>query len=407
MNQFVYEARKMTGELISGVILADDMDDAGQKLAARELFVIRLGQADDEQNPARSTPSDHSLLKARRVRVMWFLNQLSVMIETGITVSEGIDCLSRQTRDKVMAEVLKGLASSINDGRSLSSSLEAYPRTFPRVMTSMVRAAEASGTLSLILNRVAQYMLREHQIMGRFRGALMYPAFMLLMCVGVTVFLLTTILPRFATIFAQKGAVLPAPTRLLLGVNDLVINYGLYILAAVVAGVVALVMALRTSHGKQVADYAQLKVPLVGNLLNKLDQSRTFRTLATLIEAGVPLTDTLALVRNISINSHYSTIWGDVERGVKSGERITRALARSPHISESIIQMIDCGDRSGRLGMVFTKLSDVIEQEYDEAIKTVAQFIEPIMILVMGGLIGFIAIALLLPMFKVSSVVAN
>jgi type IV pilus assembly protein PilC len=405
MATFAYEARKEDGELVTGIIAAADMADAGLKLAAKELFIVKLAPADRDQ--AGHISQGLSRLKAKRARVVWFVNQLSIMVETGITIGEALDCLARQATDPVLQEVLEGVSSGVQEGRPLSDAMDGYPRTFPRVMTAMVRAAEHSGTLGPTLNRTAQYLLKEQQIMRRFRGALMYPAFMFLMCVGVTIFLLTTILPRFAVIFAQKGAALPGPTRLLLGINGVFHSYWGYLAAVSIAAVTGTLWFIRTPGGKQLLDWVQLNAPLLGNVVNKHHQSRFFRAAAMLIDAGVSLSDVLGLVRAISSNGCYKALWARVEEGVQNGESITKQLRTCPYISEIVTQMVDCGDRSGRLGMVLGRLADVLEDEYDTAIKTVTQFIEPLMIVIMGSIIGFIAIALLLPMFKASTLVAH
>jgi type IV pilus assembly protein PilC len=271
----------------------------------------------------------------------------------------------------------------------------------------MIRASEASGTLSVILNRVADYMLKDQEAMSRLRGALMYPAFMFLMCISVTIFLLTVILPRFAVIYASKGAALPTPTRLLLALSNNFASYGLAILAGIVAVGFAAYWYVRTPSGRLVKDGVQLKLPLLGNMFAKLFQGRTFRALGTLIDAGVPIAHTLRLAQEMSSNVLYRRLWARVEEGVTNGERIPALLSETSLMPESVVQMIDCGDRSGRLGFVFNRLADFLEQEYDRALKVVSQFVEPLMILLMGGIIGFVAIAMLLPMFKVASVVAK
>jgi type II secretory pathway component PulF len=274
-------------------------------------------------------------------------------------------------------------------------------------MCAMVRAAEHSGMLSSTLTRTAHYLLKEQQIMRRFRGALMYPAFMFLMCVGITTFLVTIILPRFAAMFAQKNALLPAPTRFLLGMHGFFGEHWLWLLTGGAAAAAAFAWAGRTEVGQSLWNVLQLRAPLLGNVINKHQQTRFFRTAATLMEAGLPLSDVLALVRTISTNNSYTELWARVEKGVKNGERITMQLRHSPYISEVVLQMIDCGDRTGRLGTVLGRLADVLEDEYDQAVKTISQFIEPLMIIVMGGIIGFVAMSLMLPMFRASSLAAQ
>jgi type IV pilus assembly protein PilC len=404
MPVFAYEARREDGELVTGMVTATDMGAAGLKLAEKDLYIVKLASADREEN-ARAAASNTSKLKVKRQRVVWFVNQLSIMVETGITIGEALDCLARQSKDPESKKVLEGISASVHEGRPLSDSMEMYPRTFPKVMVAMIRAAEHSGMLGTVLSRTAAYMLKEQQIMRKFKSALMYPGFMLLMCVGVTVFLMTAILPKFAGLFAAKGAALPAPTRILMGINGIVASYWPYLLGGILALGSAIYVLLRSPTARPTIDAAQLRTPVLGNVLNKHQQARFFRTAAMLLDAGVPLSDVLALVKAVSTNVCYARLWARVEEGVKNGETLTTRLRESPYLSEVVVQMVDCGDRSGRLGQVLTRLADVLEDEFDEAVKTMAQFIEPLMIVVMGSIIGFIAISLLLPMFKASTLV--
>jgi type IV pilus assembly protein PilC len=406
MPIFSYEARTESGELLSGMIPAASTAEAGRKLSQQGHYVVKLGatQLRDQQIDNRE---DSSRLKARRQNVMWFMNQMAIMVETGITIASALEILSRQATEPAMREILKEVSDAVREGRPFSDALEAYPRSFPPVSVAMIRASEASGTLSLILNRVANYMLKDQEAMGRLRGALIYPAFMFVMCVAVTVFLLAVILPRFAVIYASKGATLPTPTRILLSLSNNCVSYGLIILGGCVVCGVAAYWYVRTPGGRAIRDRVQLKLPFLGNLFAKLFQGRTFRALGTLVEAGVPIERTLQLAQEMSSNTLYRRLWGRVEEGVTDGERIPALLNETRLLPESVVQMIDCGDRSGRLGFVFNRLADFLEQEYDRDLKVFSQFVEPFMILFMGGIIGFVAIAMLLPMFKVASIVAH
>jgi type II secretory pathway component PulF len=407
MPLFSFEARTESGEFQSGMISADSLAEAGRKLSEQGHYVVKLGVTEASDSQPGGSREGASRLKAKRQSVMWFMNQMAVMVETGINIGDALEILARQPTDPVMQEILQDVSTAVQEGRPLSDALEEYPRSFPPVAVAMVRASEASGTLSTILNRIAAYSVKDHEAMSRLRGALMYPAFMFVMCISVTVFLLTVILPRFTVIYAAKGATLPAPTRILLSLSRNFPTYGLAVIAGLVAAGVGFHFYARTPKGREFRDRMQLRIPLLGTLLSTLFQGRTFRALGTLLDAGVPVDKALRLAQEMSSNTLYRKLWVRVETGVTNGERIPVSLAQEKLLSESVVQMIDCGDRSGKLGYVFNRLADFLEQEYDRALKVVSQFVEPLMIIVMGGIIGFVAIAMLLPMFKVASVVAR
>ena len=407
MPVFSYEARNESGELQTGMISATSLAEAGQKLSEQGHYVVKLGVTQARDSDFGGSVEGASRLKAKRRSVMWFMNQMAVMVETGITIGDALDILARQTSDPVMQEVLKEVSTAVQEGRPLSDALEEYPRSFPPVAVAMLRASEASGTLSIILNRIAAYSLKDHESVSRLRGALVYPAFMFVMCISVTVFLLTVILPRFTAIYATKGATLPTPTRILLSLSSNFPTYGLGGIAVMVAAGVGFHFYARTPKGREFCDRMQLRIPLLGALFSTLFQGRTFRALGTLLDVGVPVDKALRLAQDMSSNTLYRKLWVRVEAGVTNGERIPALLAQEQLLSESVVQMIDCGDRSGKLGYVFNRLADFLEQEYDRALKVVSQFVEPLIIILMGGIIGFVAIAMLLPMFQVASVVSH
>ena len=409
MSHFAYEARTEDGNLVSGVIAAADLEEAGRKLSASNHFIVKLGLSGsaDPVVRAKEVAAAGSPLKAKRRSVMWFINQLAIMVETGIPIGEALECLQRQASEPVMREILSSVSSAVQEGRPLSDALEHFPRSFPNVLTATVRASEASGTLSVVLGRTAEYMIKDEQTVRRLRGSLMYPLFMFVMCICVTLFLMIVILPRFAQIYATKGAALPTPTRMLLSISDFVMVYGLHLAMALSLLGVAFYRFLKTKAGGRMKDEVQLRMPLLGDVFNKFFQGRSFRTMGMLIEAGVPLSEVLELAQNMSSNSCYRRMWQAVEEGVTNGEHIASRMAEHKMIPESVIHMIDCGDRSGRLSSVLVRLATFIEDEYDSAIKTLCQFVEPLMIVLMGSIIGFVAISLLLPMFGAGQALAK
>src|SRR5687768_13274750 len=235
MAQFSYDARSEEGNLVSGTISAQDREEAGQKLSRQGQFVVRIRATEPDAPAGAAGAGSDPRLRVPRRKLMWVLNQLAMMVQTGVTLGSALEILSRQAKDPAMKAVLTGVSTSVHEGRPLSESMDAFPRTFPRVATSMVRASEATGTLAQVLTRIGQYMLKDQQALQRLRGALLYPAFVFLVCVSVTLFLIAVILPKFAAMYQQKGATLPAPTRVLIGLSQFVTSNGLYLSGAAVA----------------------------------------------------------------------------------------------------------------------------------------------------------------------------
>ena len=405
MGAYAYEARTIRGELVSGIVSATTMDEAGKRLGDDDLFIVRLGPT---KEGARARVARRAAgRRVKRESVIWFNSQLAIMVETGINISEALDCLARQTSDEAFKETLDAVAKNVREGRPLSDSIAVHSRAFPSIMPALIRAGEMSGTMSSILSRLSTYLQTQAAIVKKLRSAMIYPMFMLLMCISVTVFLLTVILPKFAKIFADKGAALPTPTRILMTVSDLAIQFSYLWVGLVIAAAIGGYFWIRTPVGARQLDWLKLNTPVIGSIFRKLYLARTFRTLGTLIHSGVPLTDSLQIAQDISGNAYFCDLWAEVNARVTRGERIAGPLLTSAYVDESIGYMVESGDKSGQLGRVFERLAEFTEQEFDDTVKTAMQFIEPAMILVLGSMIGFIAISLLMPMFSAGNVVAK
>lgn len=406
MQKFAYEARDDEGQLTGGLITADSLEQAGELLSQRNLFVVRLG-ADHASTAGTTDQPEAHRGAASRAQVAWCMSQLSIMVETGIRLSDALEYLARTASEPRLKALLQQVSQHVHEGRALSDAMAQFPHAFPSSLTAMIRASEMSGTMTHVLQRSAAYLMNELQVIKRIRGAMMYPVFMFLICVSVTVFLLTVILPRFAEIFASRGATLPLPTRMLMGLSESLIA-GWYVwLGGSVLIVVGGWMWFRTPLGRRQRDYLVLNLPVLSTVFNTLYQSRSFRTLSVLLNAGVSLLDAIKIVQEVVPNVYYRDLWREVDSHIQHGERLAGPLLNSERIPEPVAHMIDTGDRAGRLGLVFSRLADFIEQEYDQAIRSATQFIEPCMILCMGSIIGFVAASLMLPMFQASQVIAN
>ncbi|HWB21175.1 MAG TPA: type II secretion system F family protein, partial [Phycisphaerales bacterium] len=344
---------------------------------------------------------------ATREQLAWTLTQLSIMIETRMRLSDALDCLVRQTKRPRLKQLLDTLSKSIQGGRPLSEAMEMYPRSFPPSVTALIRASEMSGTMSKVLSRCSEYLMRDLQLVRRMKAAMVYPLMMFVLCITVAGFLLTVILPKFAAIFSSHGATLPWPTRTLMGINAELVRHGIWwALALVVVGAGVTIWS-RSMHGRRQLDTLRLSTPLLSRCYRLLYQGRTFRTMALLINSGVPILDVIQIAQEIVSNVHYQDLWKQVQHDVERGARLAGPLIQSRLIDESVSQMIDNGDRCGQLGFVLSRLADHIEEEYDRSVRTFTQFIEPAMIVLMGTFVGFVVASMMLPLFQAAGVIAK
>lgn len=404
MARFTYQARDGKGQSASGMINASSLEEAGVMLRGEGKFVVKLTEATAQEVAvvvSKNTP------RVKRADVIYFAHQLAVMVDTGVPLSEALDCASQQAQSPDFKKILLDVAAHVQGGAEFSGALKKYPTVFPTIMVSLIRASELSGTMGLMLDRVAKYLSKEQQIIKQARGAMYYPAFMMVMAVCVTIFLLTFVLPRFAAIYSSRDAVLPGPTRLLLGMSEALTVYWYLWLsgAAIITGVWYAIRKL--PKVRYSVDWLKLNAPIVGKLTRQLYITRACRTMATMLSAGVSMLDMVAIVRQVTTNQVFDELWVAVDERLRRGEQLSDPMFESSLIPRSVAQMIFSGERSGRLGQVLDRVADFTEAEFDSLVKTTTQFIEPIMVSVMGGVVGFIAIALLLPIFSMGKVVAG
>lgn len=407
MSRFIYKVRDHKGELSTGVVQAVSADEAGQVLRSQGKFIVRLDpiQHDPAASSTGGKPSAGTKIKRSEVAV--FANQMAVMIETGVPVSEALDCIVDQCQNESFKAVLSDVTEKVQAGTELSRALGEYPRVFPTIMTSLIRAAEVSGQLGPMLQRISIYIEKEQKTIRKVRGAVTYPMVMLALVLTVTVFLLTFVLPRFAGIYETRGAALPTPTRLLIGMSNTMMDHWQSILASLCVAAVAGYLFVQSSAGRKLIDFVKLNTPLIGPLFRGLYLTRACRTMGTMINAGVPILEMVSIVRHVTDNSYYQELWDDVDESLKQGAQLSAPMFDSTLVPRSVAQMIYSGEKAGRVGQVMEKVAQFSEDEFDESVRQTTQYIEPMLVITMGLIIGFVAIALLLPIFNVSTVVSG
>ena len=402
MPNYRFESRNATGQVSAGVLAAQSLAAASQMIRSRGEYILALAPTEE----GKATRQQFSLSFGPGLKdVQNFTSQLAVMIRAGISLRSAIEGISEQTPNAKFKEMLLQMKKDIEGGRQFSDALMRYQKTFSPLYINMVKASELSGGFSKMLERIAIYLDQQIDTRNQVRGAMIYPAIIGFMAVSVTIFLLAFVLPRFTTLFAGKERLLPAPTKLLMAMSDFMINYWYILIAIVVATAWSISLTLKTEWGQLWFDKAKLSVPIFKKLFRALYISRSLHTMGQLINAGVPMLDTLAITADISGNIYYKRMWRSVYGAVKQGKKIAAPLQRSTLLPKSVVQMISAGEESGKLGEVLDQVSDYYARELRAVIKTVTAMIEPLMIVIMGAVVGFIAMSIILPIFKMSSLV--
>lgn len=416
MQTFAFTARDTSGSPVSGTLVADSVQEVTRLLRADGKYPVSIKPADPASTSSASSGSSSTSapgpipsggLKIPRADVIQLSTQLSIMVETGVTVTEALDCIAAQTSKPMVKKVVEDLSRQVQSGTDFSTALSRHPRSFPRLYVALIRAAEKSGMLSKLLNRATAYMRDEQEIVRKVRGALIYPAFMLMFAVTTTVFLLIFVLPRFTAIYEGKSAALPVPTKILMALSNGLVNHWILWATCVPAVAVGVFYGLKTARGQRVLHFLQLNTPLLGRMFRKLYLSRGLRMLGTMGAAGVNLVDSVQTTLDLCANSYFRALWDNVSKQIQAGKQLSEPLFESNLVPRAVSQMLASGEKSGKLSQVMEAVSGFAEQELKEQITELTRYIEPLMIMVMGLIIGGVAMALLLPVFTISRVVAQ
>jgi type IV pilus assembly protein PilC len=408
-STYAYKARTGSGEVTGGTMVAGSAEEVSARLRAEGKFVF-----DIEASPLRALIEHDQRLRrseaAKRVRredVIAFCQQLAVMLETGVPLAEALNSFSRQIHRPEFREVMAVVCEDIDSGQPLSAAMAKWPRVFPGMMISLMKASEISGTMATMLGRVGEYLAKEQRTLKQIKGALAYPIFMVSAGIAITIFLMSFVLPRFAKIYEARSASLPRPTRILMGLSDFMAQE--YLWYGPGAGLVAIAIFLwmRARSGRRARDWIRLHVPILRTMYTHLYVTRASRTMATLLAAGVNVLDVIDICRGVTGNTYYDTLWNDMERGVREGRQISDAAFKSSLIPPGVASMVAAGERSGRLPEVMERIANFSQEELDSSVARVTTFIEPLMIVFMGGVIGTVATALLLPIFSMSKVMTG
>jgi type IV pilus assembly protein PilC len=362
-----------------------------------------------KQRPPADVPEeeldDGPGLIPRRIsksEIIYVTSQLAIMVETGVTLSTALDGIVREERNYSLKRVLTELKNAVESGEDFSTALARHPRQFDKTYVALVKASEATGSLAEMLDRISRYLRKELETRGKVRAAMAYPSVMLVLAIGVTIFLLTYVLPKFTPLFTRKGIQLPKPTIVMMAISDVLMTYWYFWLAGAVALLVGFLVGKRTEPGRRIWDGVRIRLPIVGPVLRKIVISRALRTLGTMVKSGVSMLDALQLTADVSGNYHYEQLWLRVKDQVTEGDQIHSALASNPLFPPVLVQMIRAGEETGKLDVVLERVSDHFDQEVEVSLKTCTSLIEPIMIALMGLVVGGIGMALLLPIFTLS-----
>ncbi|MCH2160715.1 MAG: type II secretion system F family protein [Phycisphaerales bacterium] len=399
-----WRARDASGNLLSGVLTAPTAQEVASRLRSEGKVVlgVQRGATSESSQTISNRPGGCAV---PRSELLAFSRQVSVMLEAGVSLTEALEAFVEQSQGMRIAAEVDQVRREIAEGEQLSASVARRRRTFPPVFAGLMRAAEAVGDLSGMFVRLADWIGREQRIVRQVRAALAYPAVLAVVGVAITVFLVTTVLPRFEAIYASRAADLPPLTEFVLSCGRVLSRDWMLWLPALL-GLGSLALTFRRSHAVlRLREHLRFGLPVVRGVAGPAESARAFRTLSILLAAGVPLLDAVAICRDLSPWRRWRALWNDVEDAAREGRGIVDALQDAPMISPATRAMIAAGERGGRLPDTLARIADAAEEDLEIAVKRTSTLLEPMAILVLGSVVGLVAIALLLPVFKMGSTV--
>jgi general secretion pathway protein F len=415
MAVYEYKALDISGKNVSGMIDADTVKEARQKLRMLNLYTTEVSEAEEKVALTSEVKVHRILRRVKRKDVAATTRQLATLLRSGMPLVQSLSAIIEQLAGHPLQKAMLEVREKVNSGSSFADALEEHPKLFSNLYVGMVRAGESAGALEVILQRLADYLEKSEKQRNRIRSVMVYPVVMLFVGGSVLTFLMTYVVPTLTKLFVEMGRDLPVPTQILIGMSDFLKEWHLgsgafwaklIFLGAVVGGIVGLKRYIRKKEGRLKYDSFRLRLPVLGPLIRKSCMVRFARTLGTLVAGGVPLLQALEIVRNVVGNAVIGKALEEAKDSIARGETIADPIKNSRQFPPIVTHMISVGEASGNLEEMLFNVADAYEDEVETSISGLTALMEPLMIVVMGVIVGFIVISILLPIFDMNRLAA-
>jgi len=404
MSRFHYKAKVSPAEIKEGAVNADNKMAAIQKISGMGYYLLSI---EEEKKIHERKASDINVFKEKLSLkdVTNFTRQLSDLLDSGVSVVRSLDVLNKQVINKKLKSIIGDIKDQCIDGSPLSESLARHPKIFSDLYVSMVKSGEVGGALESILNRLADFYEKQLEIQTKVKAALAYPVLMAIVGCMTIIVLLTFVIPKMVSMFADLGQNLPLPTLILMAVNGFIQRFWWIIIACISVISFAIMRVYRSSEGRFAIDNFKLKIPIAGDVIKKVEIARFARTFATLLANGVPM---MTALQGVGDTVNNAVIKGEIEKvrkSVREGGNLAGTFSKSPIIPPMVTDMVAVGEESGSVERALFKVAESYERESDAAVKVLMSLLEPLMILALGIVVGFIVISMLLPIFELNFLV--
>lgn len=405
MPVFQYVARNPMGQTVKGQIEAQNPNLVARALREQGLLPTSIEMGGSSAGRATRQAGKGGKVKLDDLVIL--TRQFATMIRAGLPMIEVLNILSEQCEKRALRLVMKQIERDVETGSSLTEALQKHPKIFNTFYLSMIMAGEAAGMLDTILDQIAQYLEKVVSIQRKVKSAVMYPSVVSTVAIGITVFLMVKIVPVFSQIFADFGGDLPLPTKITVAISNFMQEHYVIALLIVVGAVTGLIMAGKTPRGRRKIDQFKLKMPVFGPIFLKVAVARFTRTLGTLIRSGVNILNALDIVARTAGNVIVEEAVMKTRASIQSGESIATPLRESQVFPPMVVRMIDVGERTGALESMLSKIAEFYEDQVDTAVAGLTSLIEPLLIVFLGVVVGFIVISMFMPMFKMAEMVTQ
>jgi type IV pilus assembly protein PilC len=410
MPTYQYEAMDTTGGEVKDTIDATSEEEAQQKIRSLGYFVTRLTEVAGkkkkdkkkgaQQQGKRTKTKVLTLGGCNGKQLVTFTRQFSVLQDAGLPVLRSLKILEGQMKPGVLKNALIDIVDDVESGNTLSEAFGKHPKCFDRLYVNMIRAGEAGGALEIILRRLAEFKEKAQSLARKVKGALVYPIVVISVAVAILSFIMIFIIPKFQKIFLEFKMKLPYITELLIAISELFVKYWYLIPVFPVFLIVTLKLIRLNKSGAYILDKIKLKIPVAGMIVEKTIVARTMRTLGTLISSGVPILEALSIVRETCMNLVFEDMFQRVYESIREGETIANPMRECKLVDDMVVNMIDVGEETGDLDTMLTKVADVYDEEVDVLVESLISLLEPIMIVILGFIVGTIVIALFMPLLE-------
>jgi type IV pilus assembly protein PilC len=407
MPVFAYEGRTSSGKVLRGNMEAPSREAVINRLRAQRIQpnTNKIKERGKGLDRDISMPGFRQKVKTRDVVI--FTRQLTTMIDAGMPLVQILDILATQSDNKTFASQVREVKESVEAGSTLSDAMRKFPKTFDELYVNMVQAGEVGGILDTILGRLSIYMEKMMSLKRKIKGAMIYPATIITVAVIVTLILLVFVIPVFAELFGSFGKALPMPTQIVINISNFVIGYLHYMGVAAVLTVVAIRQTYKTERGRLAIDRLLLRMPIIGDLIRKASIARFSRTLGTLVSSGVPILDSLTITARTAGNKVVERAGFMIRESISQGRTMLEPLLASGVFPPMVCQMIGAGEMTGAMDQMLQKIADFYEDEVDVAVNNLTALMEPLVIVVLGTIIGGLVVSMYLPIFQLGSLLGS